>query len=260
MKKTGRPVHSQPPLPSRQARGRRRQPGRRVGLLPRLVLLVFARHQSLLVALVVCALTALAEGSCPSGEFVYPCTCSATFIGNYVMCSLVDEEHLILPLQYLRDYNVSRLFLSNVTSSLKAGIFMGLKVGTFKVADSRFKVEEDRQDAWPAQRGRWTRIQNLQFMRCYVDAGPRFFGALDRLEALSIMNSTVVRFGREWIGSLVNLTHLVVEAVTFQELGADALADLHRLSTLVWASNGASFVTRQFFPRRAAYLVSIDLR
>ncbi|KAH6924877.1 hypothetical protein HPB50_025775 [Hyalomma asiaticum] len=214
----------------------------------------------LLVAAGVMALASAVEGSCPSREFIYPCTCTETFIGNYVMCTVVREEQLRLPFQYLRDYNLSRLFLSNVTSSLNPDVFTGLKVGTFKVADSRFKMEDTRQlGSWPSGERR-TRIQSLEFMRCYVDAGANLFGALDELETLSILHSTVTRFGREWIGALVNLTHLVVDSVSFHELDPDALADLPRLSTLVWSSNGATVLERQFFPRRARYLKSIDLR
>lgn len=207
------------------------------------------------------AMAPTAEGSCPSREFIYPCTCTETFIGNYVMCTVVREQQLRLPFQYLRDYNLSRLFLSNVTSSLNPDVFTGLKVGTFKVADSRFKMEDTRQlGGWfSGSTERWTRIQNLEFMRCYVDAGANFFGALDQLETLSLLNSTVTHFGREWIGALVNLTHLKVDSVSFHELDHDALADLPRLSTLVWSSNGATVLTRQFFPRPARYLKSIDL-
>lgn len=224
----------------------------------------YLRYPPLLAALATCvmAMAPAVEGSCPTREFIYPCTCTETFIGNYVMCIAVREEQLRLPFQYLRDYNMSRLFLSDVTSSLNPDVFTGLKVGTFKVADSRFKMEDTRQlGAWPTvSAGRWTRIQNLEFLRCYVDAGANFFGALDELETLSLLNSTVTHFGREWIGALVNLTHLVVDAVSFHELDPDALADLPRLSTLVWSSNGATVLTREFFPSRARYLKSIDLR
>ncbi|XP_077493113.1 uncharacterized protein LOC144104148 isoform X2 [Amblyomma americanum] len=220
---------------------------------------LFARYlpRLFVVALFVGAMAPV-RASCPSREFIYPCTCTETFIGNYVMCTAVREEQLQLPLQYLRDYNLSRLFLSNVTSSLRPDIFAGLTVGTFKVADSMFKMEEAHHTG-RSQVERWTRIQNLEFMRCYVDAGANFFGALDELETLSLLNSTVRRFGREWIGALVNLTHLVVEAVTFHEIDHHALADLPRLGTLVWAGNGATVLTRQFFPRPARYLKSIDL-
>nr|XP_037273925.1 CD180 antigen-like isoform X1 [Rhipicephalus microplus] len=232
-------------------------------LLGRRLAAGYLRYRLLVAVLVACvmALAPAVQGSCPTREFIYPCTCTETFIGNYVMCTVVREEQLRLPFQYLRDYNLSRLFLSNVTSSLNPDVFTGLKVGTFKVADSRFKMEDTRQpSSWPSvSAGRWTRIQSLEFMRCYVDAGANFFGALDELETLSLLNSTVTRFGREWIGALVNLTHLVVDAVSFHELDADALADLPRLSTLVWSSNGATTLTRDFFPRRARYLNSIDL-
>ncbi|KAH6919529.1 hypothetical protein HPB50_029483 [Hyalomma asiaticum] len=81
----------------------------------------------LLVAAGVMALASAVEGSCPSREFIYPCTCTETFIGNYVMCTVVREEQLRLPFQYLRDYNLSRLFLSNVTFSLNPDVFTGLK-------------------------------------------------------------------------------------------------------------------------------------
>ncbi|XP_065285035.1 reticulon-4 receptor-like 2 isoform X2 [Dermacentor albipictus] len=229
----------------------------------RLAAYVLRRCHLLVTALTVCVLVMApaVEGSCPSREFIYPCTCTETFIGNYVMCTVVRDDQLRLPFQYLRDYNLSRLFLSNVTSSLNPDVFTGLKVGTFKVADSRFKMEDTRQmGGWPSvSTERWTRIQNLEFMRCYVDAGANFFGALDQLETLSLLNSTVTRFGREWIGALVNLTHLMVDAVSFHKLDDDALADLPNLSTLVWSGNGAVVLKRQFFPLRARRLKSIDL-
>lgn len=198
--------------------------------------------------------------TCPSREFIYPCTCMQTFVGSYVMCSGIDNEYALrLPFQYLRDYNITRLLLTNFNLSVPPTLFSGLKIGTLKVVDSRFKVEDGQLDFLSSQ-GRTTKVVVLEFMRSVVDAGTGFFGNLDLLEALNMQNSTFRRLGRDWLSTLVNLTQLSVDSTHFQSLDHDALADLPRLVTLTWTNNDVREVKREFFPKRARFLSTLDLR
>ncbi|KAG0416600.1 hypothetical protein HPB47_006285 [Ixodes persulcatus] len=192
---------------------------------------------------------------CPTREFIYPCTCMDTFVGTYVMCSGIESDQMLrLPFQYLRDYNVSRLLLTNLNFSVPPDLFWGLRVGTLKITDSRFRVEEGTLE------GRRSRVQSLEFMRSNVDTGLSFFGNLDFLETLCVQNSSVKHFSRDWLATLVNLTHLTVDSTVFQILDSDALSDLPRLGTLIWTNNDLRYIGREFLPRRSRLLKTLDLR
>ncbi|CAN7985176.1 unnamed protein product [Ixodes hexagonus] len=192
---------------------------------------------------------------CPSGEFIYPCTCMDTFLGTYVMCSGIESDQMLrLPFQYLRDYNVSRLLLTSLNFSVQPDLFWGLRVGTLKITDSSFAVADGPLE------GRRSRVQNLVFMRSHVDAGLSFFGNLDFLDTLRVQNSSMGHFARGWLSTLTNLTHLAVESTVFQVLDSNALVDLSQLSTLTWINNDLRRISREFLPRPARLLRTLDLR
>ncbi|XP_064490257.1 leucine-rich repeat and fibronectin type-III domain-containing protein 5-like isoform X2 [Ornithodoros turicata] len=182
--------------------------------------------------------------SCPSREFIYPCSCMQSVMGTHVMCSAVDSTNsLVVPFQYLRDYSVTRMLLTNLNLSAPGDLFWGLQMDTLKVVDSTFQLTVTCS------------VTNLELMRSVADMDS--VASINRLQSLYIQNSTMRRFER--LAALTELTQLSVDSCQVVPAGDASFIDIPSLVQLTWTNNALGTIRRSFFPRNSARLKNIDL-
>lgn len=177
-------------------------------------------------------------------------------MGTHIMCSGIDSmDTLRLPFQYLRDYSVTRLLLTNLNFTVPGDVFWGLRMDTLKVVDSSFGVSSPTEGVHALA----SRVRNLELMRSTVDMGSSPLTNMNKLESLYVQKSSVEKCGRQWMAALVNLSVLAVDSSTFHALEADALSDASNLVRVTWTNNDLRSVRRSFLPLNGAHLKAVDL-